>query len=244
MERPAYRIATRGRGRPNAASRVLKQYRTYYYTLRRQGPGPDAVDARRSCSTPSIICTGWCDRYEWCVCVVRDWSSAFVTFPYCLARCVCHCHHFGRLAVVAPFAAASLSLSLSGTLIPRPPLPRVPCTPIPSASFSASLPPFVACPAPPPAALSPALPFAVVNASPVKSPRRHPHSFPHLSRCPRRQRARGRRRRHCSLRHPLCLLRALRGSSPRCSLLVETSVLLRWNTLYSPRTGRGRRSGR
>ena len=50
--------------------------------------------------------------------VVRDWSSAFFTFPYCLVRCVCHCHHFGRLVVVAPFAAASLSLSLSGTCDP------------------------------------------------------------------------------------------------------------------------------
>ena len=140
--------------------------------------------------------------------MVRDWSSAFVTFPYCLVRCVCHCHHFGRLVVVAPFAAASLSLSLSGTLVPRPPLPRVPCTPIPSASFSASLPPFVACPAPPPAALSPALPSAVVNASPVKSPRRHPHFLPRLSRCPHRQLARGCRRLHCLLRHLLCLLRA------------------------------------
>ena len=161
--------------------------------------------------------------------VVRDWSSVFFTFPYCLVRCVCHCHHFGRLAVVAPFAAASLSLSLSGTLIPRPLLPLVPCTPTPSASFFAlSVSLFVARPAPPPAALSPALFFVAVNASPVKSPRRHPHFFLLLPRCPRHRRARGCRRHHCWCRRLPYSLPASLGSLSRCSSLVPTSVLPCW----------------
>ena len=167
--------------------------------------------------------------------MVRDWSSVSVTFPYCLVRCVCHCHHFGHLAVVAPCAVASLPLSLSSTSVPRP-LPRsAPCTPIPSASaFVLSLLSSAAYPAPLPAALSPASFSAAVNTPPVKSLRRHPHSFLFLPRYPRRPRGRG-----CCLHHRWCRrllysLPASLGAPFRCTSLVLSSVLPCWNFLPSP----------